>query len=111
MGMDDGLVPGASLSKCDESMLYPCEPERGANGAEFRPGAAGGTDSQEGAQGRILSLRTQLLPALSSGRTYTRDRGYLNMPYWLPLCDQCRSLVYKLALLPETEEWMWHGKV
>jgi formylglycine-generating enzyme required for sulfatase activity len=51
--------------------------------ASIRP--APGQDPAQGAEGRVASVRTQLLPALSARRPPSAERGQLHQPYRLSL--------------------------
>ena len=51
-----------------ESLLYPAESARRPGGSELRSLPAGDQDPPQGPEGRLASLRAELLPPLPSGR-------------------------------------------
>ena len=51
-------------------------------------GEAGRPDSAASDQGRLVPVRTELLPALSAGRAPRRGHRHLNLTHRLPLHDQ-----------------------
>ena len=64
LGMDDGLVPGSRSEKLREILLRSREPAWRTARGKLRPSDAEMPHSPQSGQGRVVSLRAKLLPAL-----------------------------------------------
>jgi formylglycine-generating enzyme required for sulfatase activity len=75
-----------------QGLLRPAEPARRSRGRQLRSAAAHDPHSTKGPEGRLASLRAELLPALSPSSPPCRTGRYLDEPCWLPLRDpaSCR---------------------
>src|SRR5580692_9671017 len=78
--MDHRLVFAEARSRCAEGMLHSRESARRPRIRELRFSRSEEQDSAQGAQGRLASMRTQLLPPLSSGRTPCRANRHIRKP-------------------------------
>jgi formylglycine-generating enzyme len=57
-------------------------------GAKLRPAPTADQNSPQGDQGRLASLRAELLPSLSPRRPACGDDGHLDKSPWVPLRDE-----------------------
>src|SRR4029434_2390561 len=78
------LEPGPR-GRSGEDVLRPAQPARRKRGGELRSLPAQDQDPSKGPEGRLPSVRAQLLPALPSGRALPRAGRYLDLPRRLPL--------------------------
>ena len=60
-------------------------PRGGDSQGELRPAAAGREDSAQGDEGRLASLRAELLPALPARGAHAATGRYVHLPPRLPL--------------------------
>src|SRR5260370_24077304 len=72
--MDGRLVFAEARSGCAEGLLHPAEPARRARGRQLRSPNDQRQDSTKGHQGRLASVRAELLPTLPAGSA-TRGAG------------------------------------
>src|SRR5262245_62971690 len=86
--MDHRLVFAQARSRCAEGLLCPGKPARRTRGRELRPATAEHQDPAEGHQGRLASVRAELLPPLPPGRAPCAAGGYVDEPRRFPLRDQ-----------------------
>ena len=84
LGVDDGLVPGAR-QRIDSPCCTHRQPARRRAGGSYDPRTAGRQNPAQGDQGRLVSLRSQLLPPLSAGGAHGAAGGHLDLPSRLPL--------------------------
>ena len=63
----------------------PRNPRGGARGAELRSGPTCSAHPAQGDQGRVVSVRAELLPALPASRAPSADDRLRDLPYRLPL--------------------------
>src|SRR3546814_1116041 len=85
--MDAGLVVAAQGEREARKtiLLRRPESERRPSPAKSRPGPARHPHRPQGAQGRIATVRRQLLPELSPRRAPSAKHRQLNEPYRIPL--------------------------
>ncbi len=74
-----------------ESLPACCGPAGRSGPGEAASTATGVQDPAEGHQGRLVSLRTELLPPLPPGRADAAGDRHVNLPSRLPLRDSARS--------------------
>ena len=67
-------------SRCAEGLLHSGKSARRTEAASYDPCQPQDQDSTQGAQGRLASLRAQLLPPLSAGRAPCRAGRHVNEP-------------------------------
>src|SRR3546814_15092763 len=90
--MDDGLVLSQAPGRCAKRLLRFGKSARRACRCKLRPRAAEHRNPTQGGQGRLSSVRAQLLPALSP-RCPSRAAGrYLHEPYRVPLCSEEKEI-------------------
>ena len=58
---------------------------RGGDGTELRPANAGHSDPAQGHEGRLVSLRAELLSALSAGGAHGAGHRHVDVPSRVPL--------------------------
>ena len=80
-----GLVHAEASRRGAEPVLRPAQPTGRLIRRELRGRTAGLEHSAEGDQGRLASVRSQLLPALPTGGTPGRDDRHVHGPHRLPL--------------------------
>ena len=81
LGVDHRLVSARSTpADAPKACCIPQNPRGGARGGELRSLPAQDQDSAQGAQGRLASLRAELLPPLSAGRAARRADRHLDLP-------------------------------
>ena len=83
LGVDDRLVPGARQDR--EGLLHARQPARRRPGAELRPAHARGAHTAQGHEGRLVSLRAELLPALPAGGAHGAADRHVDLPSRLSL--------------------------
>ncbi len=76
--VDDRLVVRSPRSRRHESLLHSAELARRPRGGQLRSLPARDPDSAQGPEGWFVSLRTQLLPALSPRGSASRADRYVN---------------------------------
>ena len=76
-----------------KACCIPENPRGRARGRELRPLPAQHPDSAQGAEGRLASLRAELLPPLPPGRAPRGSGRYVHDASRIPLCDQKRKNV------------------
>src|SRR6478736_8552619 len=81
--MDHGLVPGAFEDR--EPMLHDCEPARRRARSQPRPAHAEREDPAQGDEGRLVSLRAELLPPLSARGADGAGNRHVDVPSRVPL--------------------------
>ena len=80
--------PDDAASAC----CVPQNPRGGAESGKLRSAPAGDQDPAQGDQGRLASVRAELLPPLSAGGAPCPAGRHLDQPYRLPLRGRERSL-------------------
>ncbi len=75
-------------SRCAEGVLHSGKSARRAGGRELRPATAEDQDSAQGAQGRLASVRPELLPPLPPGRAPRRAGRHVHKPRRLSVHHQ-----------------------
>ena len=88
LGMDDRLVFDPAHRRRAQGLLRAGESARRRDGGELRPAPARRAHPAQGAEGRLASLRAQLLPALSPRGAPRRAGRHLDQPCRLPLHRQ-----------------------
>ncbi len=83
--MDGRLVRTEARGRRAEGVLHPGEYARRPARGELRQLSAEHQDSTQGTQGRIASLRAQLLPPLSTRGPPSRASRHVDEPRWIPL--------------------------
>src|SRR5262245_12215667 len=83
--MDDRLVFFATSRRRAEGLLHSRKSPRRTGERELRSAPAGDPHSTQGGEGRLASVRTQLLPPLSPGRAPRAAGRYLGESYRFPL--------------------------
>ncbi len=68
-----------------EGLLRSAQPAGGSQGGKLRSASTGDHDPPEGVEGRVPSLRPELLQAVPARRPLSRAGGYLDLPRRLPL--------------------------
>src|SRR5262245_46779059 len=86
--MDHRLVFAQARSRCAQGLLHSGKPARRTRGGELRPATAEHQDSEKGDQGRLASVRAELLPPLPPGRAPRAAGGYVDEPCRFSLRDQ-----------------------
>lgn len=76
---------GRHAEKDAKSCCTPAEPARRAGGGELRRAPAGDPDTAQSGEGRLASLRAELLPPLPSRRAPRPAGGHIDEPCRLPL--------------------------
>src|SRR5262249_11750556 len=92
VGVDHRLVVDAAHRRCREALLRSAKSARRTRGRELRPVPAADQDSPQGDQGRLASVRTELLPPLSPGRAPCRADRYVDQPSRISVCRGDREL-------------------
>src|SRR5580692_5057329 len=85
LGVDQRLVCGEARSRRPESVLHPGKSARRARVRQLQPAPAQQQDPAQGDQGRLASVRAELLPPLSAGGASRRGRRYVDEPPRIPL--------------------------
>ena len=88
LGMDERLVFAQARGRRAEGLLHPGESARRPRGRKLRPLPAADPDSPQGDQGRLASVRAELLPALSTGGAPRRAGRHVDEPSWIPMHRQ-----------------------
>src|SRR5690348_10843854 len=83
--MDHRLVVSEAHRGRAQGVLHSRESARWSGNRELRPAAARHQDPTQGHQGRLTSLRAQLLPPLPAGSSACRTRRHLDEPCWISL--------------------------
>ena len=83
LGMDGRLVPGPRGGR--SPVLHDREPTRRRPSRELRSHAVRIADSPQGDEGRVASVRSELLPALPTGGPDAATHRYLHIPPRLSL--------------------------
>src|SRR5215218_11033391 len=81
--MDYGLVSGSSPAR--KRVLRQRQPYHQRPGAELRPADARRPHSAQGDQGRFISVRAELLPALPTGGAHAPPGRYRYVPHRVSL--------------------------
>ena len=68
-----------------QGLLHSEEPARAGARAQLRPAPAGDQDPAQGAEGRLASVRAELLPALPAGGALPGAGRHLDVPRRIPL--------------------------
>src|SRR5579863_8595022 len=89
--MDRRLVVAKARSRRAEGVLRSREPPRRRRRRQLRPVPAENQNSPQGHQGRLASMRAELLPPLSPGRAPCGSGGYIDEPRRLSLRGQSRE--------------------
>ena len=84
LGVDVGLVRAAPSGRGREPALRPANSARDLTRRELQPGPARGAHPAPGDQGRLASLRPELLPALPPRRPPAADDRHVDVAPWLP---------------------------
>src|SRR5258705_1560937 len=98
--MDLRLVLAEPRNRHGEGVLHSAKSAWRQRGRQLRSSPARHQNSSQGAQGRLASLRAQLLSPLSSGGASRRTRPYVGLSRWIPLRRQeiARVLIFVFAL-------------
>ena len=80
LGVDVGLVRAKARGRRAEGLLHPRESARRPRGRQLRPLSAEHQDTAQGHQGRLASVRAELLPPLPAGGAPCRGDRYLDEP-------------------------------
>ena len=80
LGVDVGLVRAKARGRRAEGLLHPRKSARRPRGRQLRPLSAEHQDSAQGHQGRLASVRAELLPPLPAGGAPCRGDRYLDEP-------------------------------
>ena len=80
LGMDDRLVFAEAPGRCGEGLLHSGEPARRPRGRQLRPLNDQRQDSAQGHQGRLASVRAELLPTLPAGSASRGAGRHLHEP-------------------------------
>src|SRR3984893_5110961 len=102
--MDGRLVFAEARSRCAEGVLHSGKSSRWVRGRELRLLSAEYQDSTQGAQRRLASLRSQLLPPLSSRRASCRADRHLGKPCRLQVHHEKEDHVMSNDKIPEKPE-------
>jgi hypothetical protein len=78
LAVDKRLVPGSPADR--QPLLHCRQPRRREPRGQLRSAHAGHQDSAEGDQGRLISMRAELLSPLSTGRAHGATGGHLDLP-------------------------------
>src|ERR1700733_4886022 len=100
--MDVGLVVHETRSRCAEGVLHSRKPAWRSPGRQLRPLSAEHPDSAQGVEGRIASVRAELLPPLSTRGSPCRADRYFHEPCRIPLREEDESS--GIAVSPQGEE-------
>jgi hypothetical protein len=85
LAVDQGLVFGAPSARPHAPVLRAAQPSRRRRGAQLRSCRIRPARRAQGHQGRLVSVRAQLLPALPSGGALSAGDGHHHQPHRLPL--------------------------
>src|SRR5438034_1916932 len=83
--MDLGLVRAEARCRRAESLLHPGKSAWRPRGRQLRPEPAEHPDPAQGAEGRLASVRAELLPPLPAGRAPCRTRRHVHQPCRFPM--------------------------
>src|SRR5882757_9460487 len=86
--MDLGLVRAEARGGCPEGVLYPRKSARRPPRRQLRPASAEHQNPAQGDQGRLASVRAELLPPLPAGGAACGSDRYLDKPSRVSLCDE-----------------------
>ena len=78
LGMDDGLVFAEARGRCGEGLLHSGKSARRPRGRQLRSRPAQHQNPAKSHQGRLASVRAELLPPLPAGGAARRGRRYLD---------------------------------
>src|SRR5262249_20802992 len=81
----DRLVYAAASRRGRESVLHPAQSARRLRGRELRHVPADHSDSAKSAEGRVASVRAELLPPLPAGGALPRAGRYVDVSRRIPL--------------------------
>ena len=87
LGMDVGLVVGQARGRRSEGVVHSAQSAWRSRGGSYDPCQTQHPHPAQSLEGRLASLRAQLLPPLSSRGEARRAGRYLNQPCRLPLRD------------------------
>ena len=90
LGVDRRLVRAQAHGRRSQGLLHPREPARRARAGKLRSLPARHQDPAQGPQGRLASVRAQLLPPLSAGGSARAAGRHIHQPRRFSLCDQRR---------------------
>src|SRR5579863_8223780 len=85
LGVDQGLVRGGPSARSQPAVLRAGQSARCRGGIELRPQPARPARGAQSDQGRLVPVRTELLPALSAGSALSAGDRHGHQPHWLPL--------------------------
>ena len=74
--------------RCAEGVLHSGKSARRPRGGQLRPASAEHQNSAQGDQGRLASVRAELLPPLPPGRASCRGGRYVDEPSRIPLREE-----------------------
>ena len=85
LGVDERLVQPSTSERSRQAVLCAAESARAGHRVELRRRTTAVSDSAQGGQGRLVSLRRQLLPALPTRRSAATDDRHRHEPRRHPL--------------------------
>ena len=85
LGVDGGLVCAPAPDRSGIAVLRASQPTGRSRSAKLRSGAARCPHPTQSDQGRIISMRTQLLPPIQARRAASADDRHGNLPHWVPM--------------------------
>ena len=88
LGVDQRLVHAQAHGRRPQGLLHPGEPARRARAGQLRLLPAQHQDPAQGPEGRLASVRAQLLPPLPAGRPACAAGRHLHQPRRFPLRRQ-----------------------
>ena len=97
--------PADAAAPCCGPETPRTNPRGGVGRGQLRPGPAPGAHSPQGGQGRLLSLRRQLLPPLPTGSPACADDRQRHEPYRLPLHKPHNAFSCRREMIPTG---CWH---